>query len=71
MSIHAADPSKSEQLQLILHTLRTCGESTTRTLSRMSGSECVGTRISELRNGPEKYNITCKRQKGKYWYSLQ
>ena len=66
--IHSADASKSEQLQLILMTLREYGPSTTLTLSRMSGSMAVSTRISELRaNG---YEIKCERKAGKWWYTL-
>ena len=71
MSIHAASPDTSEQLRLILHTLRECGPSTTLTLAKMSGSMVVSTRISELRNGPGKYNIVCERKGNKYWYALQ
>ncbi len=68
MSIHAANAEKSEQLQLILFTLREQGPSTTLTLSRMSGSLCPGTRVSELRaNG---YDIKCERKNGKFWYSM-
>ncbi len=69
MAIHAANVDKSEQLQLILFTLREQGPSTTLTLSRMSGSLCPGTRVSELR--AQGYKIDCQRRNGKFWYSLQ
>lgn len=69
MPIHAASAEKSEQLQLILHTLREYGPSTTKTLSHMSGSMCVGTRVSELRS--QGFNIDCQRKAGKFWYTLQ
>ena len=41
MAIHAADPDRSEQLQMILLTLKEYGKSTTLTLSRMSNSLAI------------------------------
>ena len=69
MAIHAADPDRSEQLQMILFTLKEYGTSTTLTLSRMSNSVAVSTRISELR--ARGYDITCERKGQKYFYTLQ
>jgi len=67
MSIHAANPDKSEQLSAIIWALGR-GTRSTAQLHEASGSHAISTRISELRaNG---YDIRCKRKGGVYFYTL-
>jgi len=68
MSIHAANPYKSEQLTAILRALSR-GMRTTAELHEVSGSQAVSTRISELRSIG--YVISCIRKGGVYFYTWE
>jgi hypothetical protein len=68
MAIHAANPSKSDQLKAILRCLRACANPSTLTLQEWSKSCAVSTRISELR--ARGYIINCERKERRYHYTL-